>query len=125
MCLLQGGRRRRWCVLRTYAQNEASIDIYLDESKTRYKGTVSLDKDQAPILIVKNADSKRRKTMKQCYLSLKVGKNSYHFTTESFRELKEWCALIRQAMDNGKYLQLYAANANTANHAVIIILFLL
>ena len=104
MCLLQGGRRRRWCVLRTYAQNEASIDIYLDESKTRYKGTVSLDKDQAPILIVKNADSKRRKTMKQCYLSLKVGKNSYHFTTESFRELKEWCALIRQAMDNGKYL---------------------
>ena len=123
MCLLQGGRRRRWCVLRTYAQNEASIDIYLDESKTRYKGTVSLDKEQAPILIVKNADSKRRKTMKQCYLSLKVGKNSYHFTTDSFRELKEWCALIRQAMDNGKYLQLYAVNVNAIATPLIVILF--
>ena len=123
MCLLQGGRRRRWCVLRTYAQNEASIDIYLDESKTRYKGTVSLDKEQAPILIVKNADSKRRKTMKQCYLSLKVGKNSYHFTTDSFRELKEWCALIRQAMDNGKYLQLYAANASAIATPLIVLLF--
>ena len=123
MCLLQGGRRRRWCVLRTYAQNEASIDIYLDESKTRYKGTVSLDKEQAPILIVKNADGKRRKAMKQCYLSLKVGKNSYHFTTDSFRELKEWCALIRQAMDNGKYLQLYAANASAIATPLIVLLF--
>lgn len=54
-------------------------------------------------MVVKNADSKRRKTMKQCYLSLKVGKNSFHFTADSFRELKEWCALIRQAMDNGNF----------------------
>lgn len=88
-------------MLRTYTQSEASIDIYLDETKTRYKGSISLDKDASPLLIVKNVDG-RRKSARQCYLSLKVGKNTYPFTTDSFRELREWCSLIRQAMDCGK-----------------------
>ena len=98
--LLQGGRKRRWCVLRTYTQTEASIDIYLDETKLRYKGTVTLDKEMMPMLIVKNWDSKK-KSPKNCFLSLKVGKHTYQFTADSFRELKEWSSLIRQAMDNG------------------------
>lgn len=95
-----GGRKRRWCVLRTYTQTEASIDIYLDETKLRYKGTVTLDKEMMPMLIVKNWDSKK-KSPKNCFLSLKVGKHTYQFTADSFRELKEWSSLIRQAMDNG------------------------
>ena len=93
---IKGGRKRRWCVLRTFSPNEASIDLYLDESKTRYKGSISLDKDAAPILMVKNADKKRK-----AYILLKVGKSSFQFTCDSFRELTEWCALIRQAMDVG------------------------
>ncbi len=88
-------------MLRTYTQSEASLDIYMDETKGRYKGSISLDRESNPILIVKNADSKK-KSAKQCYLSLKVAKHTHQFTTESFRELKEWCALLRQAMDNGK-----------------------
>lgn len=101
-CFLKGGRKRRWCVLRTFSPNEASIDLYVDESKTRYKGSISLDKDAAPILMVKNAD-KKRKVARQSYIVLKVGKNTFQFTCDSFRELTEWCALIRQAMDVGKY----------------------
>ncbi len=102
--LLQGGRKRRWCVLRTYSQREASLDIYTDDSKSRFKGTISLDKDLCPILVVKNYDSKKKKSPKNVYLLLKIGKRSYQFTTDSFRELKEWCALLRQAIDNGKPL---------------------
>jgi len=68
-------------------------------------------------MVVKNADSKRRKTMKQCYLSLKVGKNSFHFTADSFRELKEWCALIRQAMDNGNFNYLFFLHAYSDHYS--------
>ena len=102
---LQGGRKRRWCVLRTYTQSEASLDLYLDETKSRYKGSISLDRETNPILIIKNLD-KKRKTSKCCYLALKVNKTSYQFATDSFRELKEWCSLIRQAMDNGRSILL-------------------
>lgn len=74
----------------------------MDDTKTRFKGTISLDKDLCPMLIVKNFDSKKR-TPKNVYLSLKIGKRNYLFTTDSFRELKEWSALLRQAIDNGKH----------------------
>lgn len=77
--------------------------MYVDDSKSRYKGTISLDRDAAPILIVKNAD-KKRKVARQCYFVIKVGKDTFQFTCDSFRELTEWCALIRQAMDVGKSL---------------------
>lgn len=71
----------------------------MDETKTRYKGSISLDKENAPILIVKNFDTKK-KSPKNCYLLLKVGKNSCQLTADSFREIKEWSAAIRQAMDH-------------------------
>ena len=86
-------------MLNTYSQTEASIDIYLDETKTRYKGSISLDKENAPILIVKNYDTKK-KSSKNCYLFLKIGKSSCQFTADSFREVKEWSAAIRQAMEH-------------------------
>lgn len=98
---LKGGRKRRWCVLRTYSPTEASIDIYMDDTKSRFKGTISLDKDLCPMLIVKNYDTKK-KSPKHVYLSLKIGKRTYLFTADSFRELKEWSALFRQAIDNGE-----------------------
>lgn len=98
----QGGRRRRWCVLRTYTQTEASIDIYTDETKNKYKGSIALDKVSAPILVVKNYDPKKKKAHKNCYLLLKTEvKKNFQFTTDSFRDLKEWTALIRQVIDNG------------------------
>ena len=89
--------------MRKFSPTEASIDLYVDDSKSRYKGSISLDKEAAPILIVKNAD-KKRKVARQCYIILKVGKNTFQFTCDSYRELTEWCALIRQAMDVGKYI---------------------
>lgn len=103
--IFQGSKKRRWCVLHTYSQTEASIDIYQDETKTRYKGSISLDKENAPILIVKNYDTKK-KSPKNCYLLLKVGKSSCQLTADSFREIREWCAAIRQAMDHetGRWL---------------------
>ena len=88
-------------MLRTYNQTEASIDIYTDETKTRYKGSVTLDRDESPLLVVKNYDPKK-KTAKNCHLSIKVAKHSYNFAADSFKELREWAALIRQAIDNGK-----------------------
>ena len=54
------------------------------------------------MLVVKNYDAKK-KTAKNCYLSIKVAKHSYQFAADSFKELREWAALIRQAIDNGKY----------------------
>lgn len=100
-CLFtQTGRKRRWCVLRTYSQTEASIDIYTDETKSRFKGTISLDKDLCPMLLVKNYDKKKR-TPKNVSLVLKIGKRTYQFMADSFREVKEWSALMRQAIDNG------------------------
>ena len=90
-------------MLRKFSPTEASIDLYVDDSKSRYKGSISLDKEAAPILIVKNAD-KKRKAARQCYIIIKVGKNTFQFTCDSYRELTEWCALIRQAMDVGKKL---------------------
>ena len=53
------------------------------------------------MLIVKNYDTKK-KSPKNVYLYLKIGKRSYRFTADSFRELKDWSALLRQAIDNGK-----------------------
>lgn len=88
--------------MRTYSHTEAALDVYLDESRSRYKGTISLDKESNPILYVKNTDGKHAKKASKCYFSIKVGKNTYSFTADSFRELKEWCSLVRQAMDNGK-----------------------
>ena len=88
-------------MLRTYNQTEASLDIYTDETKNRYKGSVTLDRDVAPMLVVKNYDSKK-KTAKNCFLSIKVAKHSYQFAADSFKELREWAALLRQAIDNGK-----------------------
>ena len=88
-------------MLRTYNQTEASIDLYTDETKTRYKGSVTLDRDVSPLLVVKNYDPKK-KTAKNCFLSIKVAKHSYQFAADSFKELREWAALIRQAIDNGK-----------------------
>ena len=73
----------------------------MDDTKSRFKGTISLDKDLCPMLIVKNYDSKK-KSPKHVYLSLKIGKRTYQFTADSFRELKEWSALLRQAIDNGE-----------------------
>ena len=100
---VQGAKRRRWCVLRTYTQTEASIDIYSDETKNKYKGSIALDKASSPILIVKNYDPKKKKAPKNCYFIIKVdGKRTFQFTTDSFRELKEWTALSRQAIDDGK-----------------------
>ena len=101
LCTLQGGRKRRWCVLRKFSPTEASIDLYVDDTKSRYKGSISLDRDSAPILVVKNAD-KKGKVARQCYIIIKVGKATFQFTCDSFRELREWCALIRQAMDIGE-----------------------
>lgn len=90
-------------MLRTYTQTEATIDIYADETKSRYKGSITLDRVACPILIVKNYDPKKKKAYKNCYLLLKTdGKKDFQFTTDSFRDLKEWTALIRQVIDNGK-----------------------
>ena len=93
-------------MLRTYNQTEATLDLYQDETKSRYKGSISLDKEANPLLMVKNME-KKRKASRNCYLSLKVSKTTYQFATDSFRELKEWCALIRQAMDNGRSTVLF------------------
>ena len=60
-----------------------------------------MDRDVAPLLVVKNYDLKK-KTAKNCFLSIKVAKHSYQFAADSFKELREWAALIRQAIDNGK-----------------------
>ncbi len=103
----QGGKRRRWCVLRTYSSTEASLDIFVDDTKGRYKGTIRLDRDAEPVLMIRNEEtsSSQQKTsnkLQSSYLMIKVAKNVYHFTTESFNELKEWCALIRQVIDNGQ-----------------------
>lgn len=73
----------------------------MDDTKSRFKGTISLDKDLFPMLIVKNYDTKK-KSPKHVFLSLKIGKRTYLFTADSFRELKEWSALLRQAIDNGE-----------------------
>ena len=89
-------------MLRTYNQTEASLDIYTDETKNRYKGSVTLDRDVSPMLVVKNYDPKK-KTAKNCFLSIKVAKHSYQFAADSFKELREWAALLRQAIDNGKF----------------------
>ncbi len=100
---MQGARRRRWCVLRTYSQAEASIDIYADETKSKFKGTITLDKAASPLLIVKNYDPKKKKAPKNAYFVLKIdGKRTFQFTADSFCELKEWTALTRQAIDNGE-----------------------
>lgn len=97
--------------MRTYNQAEASIDIYADETKNKYKGSIALDKASSPLLIVKNYDPKKKKAPKNAYFLLKVdGKRSFQFTTDSFRELKEWTALIRQAIDNGKDYNYYLHN---------------
>ena len=77
------------------------MDVYMDESRSRYKGSISLDKESNPILFVKNTDGKRSKKASKCYFSVRVGKHVYSFTADSFREMKEWCSLLRQAMDNG------------------------
>lgn len=79
----------------------------MDDTKSRFKGTISLDKDVCPMLIVKNYESKK-KSPKNVFLSLKIGKRTYQFTTDSFRELKEWSALLRQAIDNGKWANILA-----------------
>ena len=99
----QGGKRRRWCVLRSYSAVEASLDIFVDDTKSRYKGSICLDKEAEPAILVKSVDEGRKGGHQQpYYIILKVGKNSYHFTTESCKELKEWCALLRQIIDPGK-----------------------
>lgn len=101
---LQGGRKRRWCVLRAFSQSEpACIDIYTDDTRTEFKRSIPLEKNLNPI-VVKNSDvsSGKKKSAKHSYFALKVGKTVHHFTTDSWRELEEWCALIRQAMDSGK-----------------------
>lgn len=95
----------------------------MDDTKSRFKGTISLDKDLCPMLIVKNYDSKK-KTPKNVYLSLKIGKRTYLFTADSFRELKEWSALLRQAIDNGKWrekvtgLNLHEISSMHASHCI-------
>lgn len=70
----------------------------MDDSKTRYKGSICLDKEAQPIIVVKSNDDRQQ----TYYMVLKVGKNSFHFTTESQKELKEWSALLRQVIDPGK-----------------------
>ncbi len=90
-------------MLRTYSQTEASIDIYTDETKSRFKGTICLDKDLCPIIVVKNYEGKKKKS-KGARLVVKIGKRTYQFMADSFREIKEWSALMRQAIDNGKSL---------------------
>ncbi|KAL5476033.1 hypothetical protein EMCRGX_G025935 [Ephydatia muelleri] len=99
-----GGRKRRWCVLRAFSQSEpACIDIYTDDTRTEFKRSIPLEKNLNPI-VVKNSDvsSGKKKSAKHSYFALKVGKTVHHFTTDSWRELEEWCALIRQAMDSGQ-----------------------
>lgn len=101
---LQGGRKQRWCVLRASSQSEpACIDIYTHDTKTQFKRSIPLEKNLNP-LVVKNSDvgSGKKKSAKHSYFALKVGKSVHHFTTDSWRKLEEWCALIRQAMDSGK-----------------------
>lgn len=87
--------------MRVYSPVEASLDIFVDDTKTRYKGSICLDKEAQPLMLVKMTDSSHRGHLQSNYIVLKVGKNSYHFTTESYRELKEWCALLRQVIDAG------------------------
>ena len=96
--------------MRTYSSTEASLDIFVDESKSRYKGSICLDRSASPTILVRTTevDGSDRSPNKKgklltTYIILKVGKNTYHFTTESFSELKEWCALLRQVIDAGKY----------------------
>lgn len=84
-------------MLRTYSSVEASLDIFLDDSKTRYKGSICLDKEAQPLIVVKSSDDRSS----SYYIILKVGKNSYHFTTDSHKDLKEWAALLRQVIDPG------------------------
>jgi hypothetical protein len=96
-----GGKKRRWCVLRTYSAIEASLDIFVDDTKTRYKGSICLDKEVQPTIAVKSADDgKHTGSLQNYYIAIKVGKNSYNFTTDTYKELKEWCALLRQIVHN-------------------------
>lgn len=99
---VQGGRKRRWCVLRTYSAAEASMDIFVDETKTRYKGTIILDLEVQPVVLVKTPEANKRRSLQSSYIVLKVGKSTYHFTTESYKELKQWSALFRQVIGYGK-----------------------
>ena len=88
--------------MRTYNSTEASLDIFLDDTKTRYKGSICLDREAEPLLFVRSTDHSTPHKGESAYIALKVGKNAYHFTTDSFKELKEWCALFRQVIDSGK-----------------------
>lgn len=101
-CFSQGGRKRRWCVLRSYSPYEASLDIFMDDSKTRYKGSITLDREANPVMIVKTSEFSQRRKINTGYMVLKVGKNTYHFTSETLREMTEWCALIRQSISDGE-----------------------
>jgi len=51
---------------------------------------------------VKNYEGKKKKSPKNVSLVLKIGKKTYQFMADSFREIKEWSALMRQAIDNGE-----------------------
>ena len=78
------------------------MDIFVDETKTRYKGTIVLDKEIQPVIVVKTPEVAKRSSLQNSYIMLKVGKNTYHFSAESYKELKQWSALIRQVIDYGK-----------------------
>ena len=90
-------------MLRTYSPTEAAMDIFTDDSKTRYKGSITLDKETNPVMIVKTSEIAQRRKVNAGYMVLKVGKNTYHFSTDTFSEMAEWCALIRQAISDGKF----------------------
>lgn len=53
------------------------------------------------MLLVKNYDGKKKRNPKSVSLVLKIGKRTYQFMADSFREMKEWSSLMRQAIDNG------------------------
>ena len=59
-------------------------------------------------MIVKTSDFSQRRKVNNGYMILKVGSNTYHFTTETFREMTEWCALLRQAISDGERASLIA-----------------
>ena len=79
------------------------MDIFTDDSKTRYKGSITLDKESNPVMFVKTSEIAQRRKVNAGYMVLKVGKNTYHFSTDTFCEMAEWCALIRQAISDGKH----------------------
>lgn len=74
----------------------------MDDSKTRYKGSITLDREANPVMIVKTSEFSQRRKINTGYMVLKVGKNTYHFTTETHRDMTEWCALIRQSISDGE-----------------------